>query len=308
MHKVLITGASGFVGRELVKEFEKNNTKVIAMTNHNVEVSSYKNIICNLDNIKELPQFIDDRDIDCCIHLAWQGSSGEDRGDYHIQLKNIHRTLDVCTVLPELNIGRFVGIGSLAEKNIQNYIPLDASTPDNIACYGVAKQTTRYMSKIICNNLHIEHIWCHLSNVYGVGDKTNNFINFACKLMLEEKRAAFTEGKQVHDFLYITDAARAIYHVSLKGRNNSCYYLGSGDARPLKEYIIAIRDAVDPNIALHLGEVRFNGICLPASEFDASKLKMDTGFQSEVPFETGIKKTVQWLREISTKNKRLGGQ
>ena len=298
--KILVTGACGFVGRHLLNVLVDNGINIIAIdkviTPELRNLSRVKVLQCDLDHIEMLPLLIDDRDIDCCIHLAWQGANGNARGDTELQLQNVYRTIDLCKVLPQLGIGRFVGIGTLAEKDTDYYIPTDGATPNKVACYGVAKMTAQYMSKIVCTQLKIEHIWCQLSNLYGVGDRTTNFINFASRLMIEGRRASFTAGEQMYDFVYITDAVNGIYRAAKNGHSNTAYYVGSGHPKKLKKYIMQIRDEVNPDIPLYLGEVPFNGVCLPDEAYDCSKLMKDTGYCAEVSFEKGIKKTILWLK------------
>ena len=79
--------------------------------------------------------------------------------------------------------------------------------------------------------------------------------------------------------------------------------MGSGNVLKLKEYIKIIRDTIDPDIELHLGAVPFNGIPLSADAYDSSKLTRDTGFKASVPFEEGIKLTVEWLKAERNKEK-----
>ena len=303
--KILVTGAGGFVGSHLLDILEENNVQVVAVdmtVNSNLtERKNVKTICCNLDEVDKLPELIEERYFDCCIHLAWQGANGPARADSDIQIKNIQRTLNLCKILPQLNVKRFVGIGTLAEKDTLNYIPNDGATPNAVACYGVAKMSAQYMSKITCTSLGIEHIWCQLSNLYGVGDNTSNFINFASKLMLEGKRASFTSGEQMYDFVYISDIAKGIFLASTKGKSNTSYYIGSGNQRKLKCFIEDIRNAIDPTIQLYFGEIPFNGVCLPDNEFDCTKLEKDTGYKSSVSFEDGIRRTVNWLKESVVK-------
>lgn len=302
--KVMITGANGFVGYYLLQEIEKAGDKVIAIIRNkdsNIEkLKDFKNvkiIYCDMNHYEDLPALVSDRDIDCCIHLAWDGATGAKRGDYNVQLNNVKSSIDLCNALSEMSIRRFIGIGSLAEKDVSYYISADGATPNLTSCYGTAKITADYMTKAICSNNGIEHIWCQLSNIYGVGDKTNNFVKFACETMLQGKRAAFTEGNQIYDFIYISDVAKAIYLVAKNGKKNTTYFIGSGKARKLKEYIKLMRDIIDKKIELYLGEIPFNGVSLPEDVFDCEKIKNDTGFEATVSFEEGIRKTISWLKE-----------
>ncbi len=303
--KYLVTGANGFVGTALLKELSKSGDSVIAVvkdSNENVSeiesLSNVKIVYCELCNVSALDSIVTDRDIDTCIHLAWAGSTGDARADYDLQLQNVKYSLDVVNSISKMGIKRFVGAGTLAEKDVLNYHPTDGATPNAVSNYGVAKIGAHFMTKSECNRLGVEHVWCYLSNTYGVGNRTGNFVNFACRVMLSGKRAAFTAGEQTYDFVYITDTVRAIIAAASKGKNNNAYYLGSTKQRKLKEFIADIRNAIDPQIELHLGEIPFNGIPLDAQAFDCSKLVNDTGYQPTVDFKDGIKLTVKWLKEV----------
>jgi nucleoside-diphosphate-sugar epimerase len=146
----------------------------------------------------------------------------------------------------------------------------------------------------------MDYIWCCLSNIYGVGNTTNNFVNMASRKMLQGMRAAFTSGEQMYDFMYITDAARALVYAALKGKSATDYFLGSTQPRKLKDYIIQIRNSIDPEIPIYLGEVPFYGIPLSDDAFSADKLVADTGFSVGIPFEQGIGMTIDWLKKVDT--------
>lgn len=304
MNKVIVTGANGFIGSELVKELTGNGIKVIAVVrSKNSDISKIKelpnlSIVYNdMDDVHSLPDIICDTDIDTCFHLAWVGSFGDERGYYEMQMRNVRYALQMVDVASQIGIKRFVGAGTLAEKDVLNYHGEDGATPNAVSFYGIAKLTAHYMTKTECTKKGIEHIWCYLSNTYAAGSTTNNFVMMASRLMLSGKRASFTSAEQIYDFMYVTDTVRAMRYAAEKGRKNTAYYLGSNAQRPLKEYIKIIRDTIDPAIELFLGDIPFNGKPLPPNAYDGSKLTEDTGFVPAIKFEDGIKKTIEWLRE-----------
>lgn len=299
MKKVLVTGANGFIGSLLVKELMSNGIEVIAAyhgSNDRIP-PGVRTVEFTMEKFEDLNVCIPDRDIDVMYHLAWSGVSGSLRGDYAMQLRNTKYTCDAVNVASNMGIKRFVGTGTLAQLDGLNYITENASTPNLVSCYGSAKTAAQFMSKAVANAAGIEHIWCFISNSYGIGDKSNNFINFACKKMLNGERTSFTAGEQNYDFVYITDTIHGLYLCAKNGRPNYSYYIGSGKARQLKEFIKIIRDNIDPRIPLFLGEVPFNGISLPIEKFCCEQIRNDTGYSAEVDFENGIKKTIKWLRE-----------
>ena len=299
MKKALVTGANGFIGSLLVKKLLDNSVEVIAadMIGHDSNIPEEARFVeFDMRDFSSLKKAVSDNDIDAVYHMAWAGSSGPERAEYSLQLDNVRYTCDAVKTAAEMGIRRFVGAGTLAQMDCMAYIGENGSTPNAVSNYGTAKIAAQFMSKAVANTVGVEHIWCMISNTYGVGNTTMNFVNFASKKLLNGERASFTAGEQNYDFVYITDTINGLYLCGKNGVPNRSYYIGSGKARKLKEYIMKIRDTIDPNIPLYLGEVPFNGKSLSAEAYDCSSIMEDTGYVPEVDFNDGIEKTIEWLR------------
>lgn len=303
MKTAIVTGANGFIGSALLRELTDRKVKVYAVIKNEKEnVDPIKDlpgveiVYCEMDDLKTLPEKIAGQP-EVFYHLAWAGSTGPARADYALQFKNAQWTLDAVNTAKALRCHRFVGAGTLAELDVNAYSPLNGSTPNAVSCYGAAKIAAHLMSKAQCNAVGVDHLWAYLSNTYGVGNYTSNFVNFASKTMITGKPADFTSGEQPYDFVYVSDIAQGLYCIGDKGKTNYSYYIGSTHPRKLKEFIKEIRDEIDPNITLNLGAVPFNGVRQPAEVFDCSALVEDTGYRPRVEFSDGIKKTVAWLRQ-----------
>lgn len=300
MKKALVTGANGFLGSLLTEKLLENGVEVIAADlkgcNNNIP-NKAQFVSFDMKDFSSLKEQINDTNIDTIYHMAWIGSSGPARADYALQLDNVKYTCDAVKVAAEMGIKRFVGAGTLAQMDCMAYIGKNKSTPNGVSCYGSAKIAAQYMSKAQANSNQIEHIWCYISNTYGIGNTTMNFVNFASKKMLSGERASFTAAEQNYDFVYITDTINGLYLCGKSGKPNCSYYIGSGRARQLKEYLKVIRNTIDPTIPLHLGEVPFNGVSLPIEAFNCDNITADTGYSAKVAFEDGIVKTIEWLKE-----------
>ena len=110
------------------------------------------------------------------------------------------------------------------------------------------------------------------------------------------ERPVFTAGEQIWDYLFSKDAARALYLLGATESAKGIYCLGSGNPQPLKEYICAIRDAVDADAEIGLGEVPYAKNQVMYLCADISKLTTDTGFVPQTDFAEGIRKTAQWYK------------
>ena len=113
----------------------------------------------------------------------------------------------------------------------------------------------------------------------------------------------------IRDSLYAADAAAAFYALAVSGQDGRVYPLGSGTARPLKDYIETLRDAIDPALPLGLGEVPYGPLQVMHLQADTSALQEDAGWRPATPvsythlrahatpFEEGIRETIEWVRK-----------
>ena len=99
------------------------------------------------------------------------------------------------------------------------------------------------------------------------------------------------------DYLYADDVAEAFMLLADKGRDGCVYPIGSGVARPLREYIEIIRDEIDPSLPLGFGEVPYSDKQVMHLCADISKLREDTGFAPKVSFEEGARRTIEFVKD-----------
>ena len=71
---------------------------------------------------------------------------------------------------------------------------------------------------------------------------------------------------------------------------------GSGEPKPLREFLLEMRDIVDPTAEIGLGDIPFKGVDISYSQFDLKKVERDTGYINQIPFAEGIKMTADYIR------------
>lgn len=303
MKKAIVTGANGFVGRYLVRELTNSGYRVWAVVrDETADISCLKDfapsiVYCDLACIETLPEKLtEDVSGSCFYHLAWAGSSGAARTDYKLQLENAAACANAAKAAKELNCRRFVGAGSVTELVYRNYLQQDGTNAEMIACYAIGKIAAEYLTRCVCSDVGIEYNWTHISNFYGVGDTTDNFINFLLKHYLSGKTPELTAGTQYTDFTYVSDVAAALFVVGEYGIAGSTYYVGYGKPRPLREFVLTVRNIVDPKLNAGLGQKEFLALPIDYEKVDVGKLYRETGFMPKVSFEEGIHKTINWMQ------------
>lgn len=294
MYRVIVWGASGFLGKNLVKAL-KENYYVYAIVKKNSRIphewNQYKNLtILTQEDVQSIEK------ADIMFFLAWSGTSGEERKNIELQFASIKVACEAVQIAARLRCFKFVYAGSIMEYEAIEYLGKKDMIPNKNYVYSISKLLADYYVKILANDLKIEYCNALISNIYGPGEKSKRFIITMCDRLLKNQKIELTSGMQLYDFIYIDDAMSALKLIGEKGKNNEIYYIGNKTQKTLKEYILSMQKVIGSSAELVFGAIDFSGISLTYQEFNTSALYDDLGFQCMVDFEDGIQKTIEWLK------------
>ncbi len=301
MNGIVLTGATSMLGIALINQCIKNHINILAIVRRNssnlnrIPLSDHVKVMeCNLDELSSLKVQKDQYDV--FYHFAWDYTQRKTRDNPILQNKNIQYTLDAVELAARIGCHTFIGAGSQAEYGrVDDALsPMTPVNPDN--AYGIAKYTAGKLSKLLCRDIGIRHIWTRILSVYGPYDNENTMIMYTIRTLLSKEKPIYTPSEQQWDYLYSEDAARAFYAIGRKGKNNSIYCIGCGEAHPLHEYISTIRDCIDADLPLGIGEMEYSNNQVMHLCANISNLADDTGFQPEFSFHDGIARTIAWYK------------
>ena len=305
IRSAILTGATGVLGTALLKKLvhEQAETYVVcnpeSKRNGRIMKSPYIHLVpCDMREVEKLPGLID-KDCEAFFHFAWLGTADpNNRMNMHLQAKNIQYTLNTVEVAHKLGCRVYIGAGSQAEYGRIDGV-IHSNTPENpISGYGMAKLCAGQMTRALCREYGIRHVWPRILSVYGPGDGENTLISTVVKSLLRREKPSLTAGEQIWDYLYADDAADAFYNMALCGKDGAVYVLGSGKTKHLRTFMELIRDAVDPSLPLGIGERPYYADQAMHLEADISNLTEDTGWKPRTSFEDGIKEVVAHMRKI----------
>ena len=132
--------------------------------------------------------------------------------------------------------------------------------------------------------------------VYGPGDAESTMVISTIRKLLSKEKPTLTKGGQEWDFLFSEDCAKALFLIGEKGKDGAVYCIGSGKTYPLRYYFEQIRDAIDPALPLGIGEIPYRDQQVMYLCADITSLNKDTGFEPQISFQEGIRRTVEWCR------------
>lgn len=299
----VVTGPTGAIGIALCEKLLRENVTVYAVCRPGSsrikdlpKAAALHVVECDAKELATLPQKMEGVSVDAFFHFAWAHTIGQGRNDMPAQIENIQSTIDAVRAAKALGCQVFLGAGSQAEYGrVEGLLKSDTPAfPEN--GYGMAKLCAGQMSRVEAKALDLDHVWVRILSVYGPHDGPMTMISGTIRKLLAGERPALTAGIQRWDYLYAGDAADAFYLAACHGRNGAVYPLGSGRAMPLKDYIIQMRDAIDPALPLGLGEVPYGPLQVMHLQADISALQADTGFAPKTPFAEGIRRTMDWVK------------
>lgn len=309
MRRIVITGPTGAIGTALIQRCIEKGIEVLAIVregsarNSRIPVSPLvRTVACNLDRLGRMGELeeagikalgMESSGYDVFYHFAWAATIGEGRNDTKLQTANIEYALDAVRLAARLGCHTFIGAGSQAEygRCDSRLSELTPAFPES--GYGMAKLCAGQMTRLECGKYGLRHIWTRILSVYGPGDGEQTMISTVIRRLLSGEIPELTPGNQIWDYLYCKDAARAMYLLGKKGHDGGIYCIGSGQARPLREYVEILRDCIDPGLALAFGAVPYSDRQVMYLCADITRLTADTGFVPEIPFEEGIRETIR---------------
>lgn len=276
--RVLVTGASGFVGRHLERRLQTLGAKVIG-----VGRQSGGDILTG--------QLVTD-DIDIVVHLAGRTFVVDAWADpvdfFRVNALGTVRILEQCRSrrVPFIYISAYV-YGAPQHALISEEHPIDPNNPYAFSKH-VAEEACRFYHRVF----GVPMVIFRLFNVFGAGQNRHFLIpaviDQALSCQTDEIVVADLEPKR--DYVYIDDVVDAICHgpALLSGK---AYNVGSGQPKSVREVIEAVLKCIDPKKPYRArGEVRPNEI--PSVAADISALTRDCGWIPSTEFEDGIGRTV----------------
>jgi dTDP-6-deoxy-L-talose 4-dehydrogenase (NAD+) len=254
---ILITGATGFVGRQVLKCLQGHNHKIHIVSRIGKEYEvSYGNIekIIHTSNM-----FLEDsnwwakvcEDIDIVIHIAWYAEPGK----YLQSSKNIDcliGTLKMAKGCSKAGIKRFIGIGTCFEYDLKSGIlfkdtPLLPHTP-----YAAAKSAAYMMLSQFFSQEDIEFVWCRLFYLYGEGEDIRRLAPYVHSQLAKGNIVKLTRGKQIRDFIDVEDAGKIIADVTL-GDKQGVVNVCSGIPITVRQFVEKIADEYGRRDLLEFG-------------------------------------------------------
>lgn len=299
MEKVIVTGATSFIGRHLIDKLLRNY-EVIAIVRHN---SSKINVLPKSDRLTILELDMGEYEKisgtvkgngDIFVHLAWNGTRGELRNKLEIQEENFKNSMNALKCAAELNVKAFISAGSQAEYGLwtKEYTLAETETAYPNTEYGKFKLKFCQEAGKFCKEKGIKFIEPRFFSLYGPDDFAGTMVISVLKKMLKGEDCDLTEGIQKWDFLYIDDAISGLELLMSSDVQGGVYNFGYGENFPLKSYIEIMKELTGSKSKLNFGVVPYPSTGIVNVAPCVKKLK-NLGWEPKIDFRRGILRVLE---------------
>ena len=207
--KILITGATGFIGSNIAndlidQEFELYATYRVDSTFE--KCSQFKNKInwINTNNI-EWKEQVKRIKPDQLIHVSWGGIRNEDRNNWDFQLRNFYLSKEYFDLAKECEVKKIIALGSQAEYGRYDFPVNERNLPKPENAYGAVKTLCANYLRTICNNSNTDWYWIRVYSVFGERENSNWLIPTVILKLLMNESVSLTACEQYYNFMYIKD-------------------------------------------------------------------------------------------------------
>ena len=297
MHRVLVTGASGFLGRhcldQLAGPYEVHaltkSTEPEARSNlhiHRIDLFDSKRLAVLLAEIR--PSHL--------LHLAWITAPASYR-DSADNLNWLSASALLLRAFAENGGQRVVTAGSCAEYDWDDGICDEASTPLRpTSLYGICKNALRESQEAYARQAGFSAAWGRIFFPYGPGEHPERFVSYVIRSLWAGQPALCSMGTQRRDYIYVKDAARALVAL-LFSSTSGAVNIGTGEAVEVAEIAADIGRLMDRPELIRIGARATIVPEVPEVVAAQRRLRGELGWAPAFSLETGLRESIHWWKQ-----------
>jgi nucleoside-diphosphate-sugar epimerase len=304
MSKIIVTGASGFVGANLVKKImDKNEIYIFTRKESDTwrlnDIKSEINVqTINFENKNKIQSVVNKIKPDYVFHLATYGGYPFQQDVKTIVDSNIHNSINLMQALSEYGrLEKFINIGSSSEYGPKTKPMKEIDLASPIFPYGIAKLTQSNFAKYFFVKNGLPSVTLRLFSVYGPLEEPGRLIYDIMTSILRKNILKLASKKSKRDFIFVDDVIEAIEKTSKTPNiEGGIFNIGSGKEYSIEEVVNIVQSKLKKDLKVSWGNIEKQRSFETNNHWIAniSKIKKEIKWNPKVNFEKGLAKTFEW--------------
>ncbi len=303
---VLVTGAAGFIGANLVRKLTSLNNKVHVFVKKSTNLWRLKDIIKRinihniaLDDLKQLEKLVKQFRPEIIYHLAAHGSYSYQTDPLAIIKTNILGTVNLITTCNSLNYQCFVNTGSSSEYGFKNKPMKETDFLEPESFYAATKAASSYYCQVHAKTFGKPIVTIRPFSVYGPYEEPSRLIPTVITNILKGKPIKVTAKKIRRDFIYIEDLVDCYLKIPLiisKELYGEVFNAGTGRQYSNDKVVKTIIKIMKKKAIIQKGAYQERSWDTDFWVADISKAKRELRWKPKYKLEEGLIKTVNWFK------------
>jgi nucleoside-diphosphate-sugar epimerase len=302
LKRVLVTGASGFIGRHCIAPLCAAGYDVHAVTSKRgpIDVPGVTWHDVDLHDTARMSTLVDELAASHLIHLAWSfgpgGSDGAAKGDCPDGYRWVLATLNLVRRFTEAGGRRAVLAGTSFEYDWSDGLCSESSTLRRpTSYYGTCKNALYELLTGYADAVGLSMAWSRIFFLYGPHEPPARLIASVVRSLLRGEPALCSRGTQVRDYLYVEDVAEAMVAI-LNSDVRGAVNIGSQKPIALRDLIGQAAERLGRPDLLRLGALPTRATDAPLVLADTARLRTEVGWNSRFSHAEGLDRTIAWWR------------
>lgn len=294
MKKVLLTGASGFIGFQCIKPLLQKDYEVIALSSK-PQKFSFPFYQVDLLNQVAVKQIIEQHKPTHLLHLAWYAASPH-YWDSPLNLDWLEASLHLLRCFYACGGKRAVVAGTCAEYEWGHPLCDEIGTPCRPATlYGAVKLSLSMIAEKLTQLENRSMAWARLFHLFGPREHPNRLVPMIIRSLLSKNKVPCSHGQQIRDYLYVQDAANALAALLESGIKGSVN-IGSGQYVKIRDIIEKIAEKIGNKELIEWGSLPVNASDPMQLIPEIYRLKEEVKWTPAINLERGLEQTISWWK------------
>lgn len=290
--KILITGATGFLGSHLLPELIKKNHEIIIVkrsSSNPWRIGNYLALLKTYDSdTTAIEDIFRENKIEAILHLATDyGKSNNNNSTQMIQ----------CNIeLPT----RLLKMATIYKSRVFINTHTSASANSEYTFYSASKNAFLEIIDYFALNSDLKCINMQIENMYGEKGDNRNLISDILESIVNKKEIPTSEGKQKRDFIYVKDVVnaylRALDALESITENLSEFEIGTGKSISLREFVDTVEKIAGCEIKVNWGALPYRKNEIFDSKANSIPAQKLLHWEPLTSLEEGLRKTIHWYK------------